>query len=126
MSNTDKSKKKPRKILRLTRTVPPKKGPVPQGIDVPMNPKYYPQKRRFIMEPFTMTYLLMAATAGAALPSLLGGKGKGLGITKDAIAEPSEEEKATYRGFKVKNGGFVRGQGKAMRGGGCDMKGKRK
>ena len=74
---------------------------------------------------FTMTHLLMAATAGAALPSILGGKGKGFGaITKDAIAEPSEEEKATYRGFKVKNGGFVRGQGKAMRGGGCAMKGK--
>jgi hypothetical protein len=36
-------------------------------------------------------------------------------IAKDAIDEPSEEEKATYRGFKVKNGGFVRGQGKAMR-----------
>jgi hypothetical protein len=93
----------------------------------------YPQirsiihKRRFIMaEPFTLTHLLMAATAGAALPTILGGKGKGLGITKDAIAEPSEEEKATYRGFKVKNGGFVRGQGKAMRGGGCAMKGKRK
>jgi hypothetical protein len=78
-------------------------------------------------EPFTMTHLLMAATAGAALPTILGGKGKGFGaITKDAIAEPSEEEKATYRGFKVKNGGFVRGQGKAMRGGGCAMKGKRK
>jgi hypothetical protein len=78
-------------------------------------------------EPFTMTHLLMAATAGAALPSILGGKGKGFGaITKDAIAEPSEEEKATYRGFKVKKGGFVRGQGKAMRGGGCAMKGKRK
>jgi hypothetical protein len=30
------------------------------------------------MEPFTMTHLLMAATAGAALPSLLGGKGKGI------------------------------------------------
>jgi hypothetical protein len=93
----------------------------------------YPQirsiiyKRRFIMpEPFTMTHLLMAATAGAALPTILGGKGKGLGITKDAIAEPSEEEKATYRGFKVKNGGFVRGQGKAMRGGGCAMKGKKR
>jgi hypothetical protein len=28
-------------------------------------------------EPFTMTHLLMAATAGAALPSILGGKGKG-------------------------------------------------
>jgi hypothetical protein len=76
-------------------------------------------------DPFTLTHLLMAATAGAALPSILGGKGK-LGITKDAIAEPSEEEKATYRGFKVKNGGFVRGQGKAMRGGGCAMKGKKR
>jgi hypothetical protein len=108
----------------------------------------YPQirsiiyKRRFIMaDPFTITHLLMAATAGAALPAILGGKGKGLGITKDAIAEPSEEEKATYRGFNpigkfpyggggqtktLKKGGFVRGQGKAMRGGGCAMKGKRK
>jgi hypothetical protein len=28
-------------------------------------------------DPFTMTHLLMAATAGAALPSILGGKGKG-------------------------------------------------
>jgi hypothetical protein len=104
----------------------------------------YPQirsiihKRRFIMpEPFTMTHLLMAATAGAALPSILGGKGKGLGITKDAIAEPSEEEKATYRGFKVKNGGLKLCvcamkdmlqllQSKAMRGGGCAMKGKKR
>jgi hypothetical protein len=78
-------------------------------------------------DPFTMTHLLMAATAGAALPAILGGKGKGFGaITKDAFDEPSEEEKATYRGFKAKDGGFVRGQGKAMRGGGCAMKGKRK
>jgi hypothetical protein len=91
-------------------------------------------------DPFTITHLLMAATAGAALPAILGGKGKGLGITKDAIAEPSEEEKATYRGFKpgifpsrgggqttpLKKGGFVRGQGKAMRGGGCAMKGKKR
>ena len=126
MSNTDKSKKKPRKILRLTRTVPPKKGPVPQGIDVPMNPKYYPQKRKFIMEPFTMTHLLMAATAGAALPSLLGGKGKGIANIGKKDEEPSEEEKATYRGFKAKSGGFVRGQGLAMRGGGCAMKGKKR
>jgi hypothetical protein len=44
-------------------------------------------------EPFTMTHLLMAATAGAALPSILGGKGKGCNF--------SEEEKATYRGFKL-------------------------
>ena len=77
------------------------------------------------MEPFTMTHLLMAATAGAALPSLLGGKGKGIEIgQKDE--EPSEEEKATYRGFKAKSGGFVRGQGLAMRGGGCAMKGKKR
>jgi hypothetical protein len=80
------------------------------------------------MEPFTMTHLLMAATAGAALPSLLGGKGKGISqlLKMQLTEEPSEEEKATYRGFKAKNGGFVRGQGKAMRGGGCAMKGKRK
>ena len=66
MSNTDKSKKKPRKILRLTRTVPPKKGPVPQGIDVPMNPKYYLQKRKFIMlDPWTI-----AAIAGRAAPAV--------------------------------------------------------
>jgi hypothetical protein len=107
--------------------VPPKKGPDSQGIDIPHKLEVLFIKGDFIMpEPFTMTHLLMAATAGAALPTILGGKGKGLGITKDAIAEPSEEEKATYRGFKVKNGGFVRGQGKAMRGGGCAMKGKRK
>jgi hypothetical protein len=37
-----KKRKKPKNVKRLTRTVPPKKGPVPQGIDVPMNPKYYP------------------------------------------------------------------------------------
>jgi hypothetical protein len=44
MSLTTKGnkRKKPKKVKRLTRTVPPKKGPVPQGIDVPMNPKYYP------------------------------------------------------------------------------------
>jgi hypothetical protein len=40
--------------------------------------------------------------------------------------EPSEEEKATYRGFQAKSGGFVRGQGLAMRGGGCAMKGKKR
>ena len=77
-------------------------------------------------DPFTMTHLMMAATAGAALPAILGGKGKGLGITKDAFDEPSEEEKATFRGFQAKKGGFVRGQGKAMRGGGCAMKGKKR
>ena len=125
MSNTDKSKKKPRKILRLTRTVPPKKGPVPQGIDVPMNPKYYPQKRRFIMlDPWTIAAI--AGTAGAVLGSgALSGKGKGIAdiVKKD---EPSEEEKATYRGFQAKSGGFVRGQGLAMRGGGCAMKGKKR
>jgi hypothetical protein len=53
-------------------------------------------------DPFTMTHLLMAATAGAALPSILGGKGKGLGITKDAIAEPSEEEKLHTEDLKLK------------------------
>ena len=126
MSNTDKSKKKPRKILRLTRTVPPKKGPVPQGIDVPMNPKYYPQKRKFIMlDPWTIAAI--AGTAGAVLGSgALSGKGKGIANIVKKDDEPSEEEKATYRGFQAKRGGFVRGQGAAMRGGGCAMKGKRR
>jgi len=30
-----------KKNKRLTRTVPPKKGPVSKGIDVPLNTKYY-------------------------------------------------------------------------------------
>ena len=79
------------------------------------------------MEPFTMTHLLMAGTAGAVLGSgALSGKGKGIANIVKKDDEPSEEEKATYRGFKAKSGGFVRGQGAAMRGGGCAMKGKRR
>jgi hypothetical protein len=38
----------------------------------------------------------------------------------------AKKKKLHTEDFKVKNGGFVRGQGKAMRGGGCAMKGKRK
>lgn len=36
-----KKRKKTKNVKRLTRTVPPKKGPDSQGIDIPMNTKYY-------------------------------------------------------------------------------------
>jgi len=77
-----------------------------------------------MLDPWTIAAI--AGTAGAVLGSgALSGKGKGIAnIVK--TDEPSEEEKATYRGFKAKSGGFVRGQGAAMRGGGCAMKGKRR
>jgi hypothetical protein len=32
-----KKRKKPKNVKRLTRTVPPKKGPDSQGIDIPTN-----------------------------------------------------------------------------------------
>jgi len=37
LTNKVNKRKKPKKVKRLTRTVPPKKGPDSQGIDIPTN-----------------------------------------------------------------------------------------
>jgi hypothetical protein len=79
-----------------------------------------------MLDPWTIA--MLAGTAGAVLGSGALGGDKGIGaILKKPGEEPSEEEKATYRGFtSKKHGGMVRGQGLAMRGGGCAMKGKKR
>jgi hypothetical protein len=69
-----------------------------------------------MLDPWTIAAI--AGTAGAVLGSgaLSGKGGKGIANIVKKDDEPSEEEKATYRGFQAKSGGFVRGQGLAMRG----------
>jgi hypothetical protein len=53
-------------------------------------------------DPFTMTHLLMAATAGAALPAILGGKEKVLELLKMRLMNLVKKKKLLTEDLKLK------------------------